>query len=626
MPEQVNISSTLANMKFYFPPKNQNYTFLQTNRSDDLGSLWSTMNIDLQSNLGVIRVAPRLKLNTATADAANLGCPVGFTRFGAYLFTVAGTRVFKVTGNLVNPVNAPFVEDASTSAQTDYTSDYSDLTIFNQILFASTTDAIYSLSQATGGTWSSRDTLTSSTPHMMCYFQKFERLYTLDNNTTVRSMNTSYTVAVPGTDDYALSLSTGHSANDLLLTCIRASSNDIWIGAIRRSAEQPVGTVFQWDGISQQVTQTYKLKNAMGAMAICIMDDIPYVMDSNGCLQQYVGYGFKEVGRLPFTTPLPINVAASQANRFIHPNGMIPTKNGTILCFINNLNNDNGATINENNISGVYEWSPEFGFTHKYSLSYNPAASGTITDFGQNRISRVGGMADMNWSSTDSDRNGTMLLGATYYTDASTTTNGIFLDDSNNTIQKKGYFVTTWFNADEVQDKWIRLWSVYRRLLQSTDNIVFKYRLNEATPVEGSITWVNTTSFTVLNSAVDVSQFWTSGTGGEVEILQGTGSGSCVHITNAVNNAGTWTVTIDEVVTGVTTGTAKARFQKWIKMNPAKPLDQINSFSEMMIGGDAQTPVTSNTRCQIKCCMTFQGDDEFMKFTLVSNEDIKATE
>lgn len=101
-----------------------------------------------------------------------------------------------------------------------------------------------------------------------------------------------------------------------------------------------------------------------------------------------------------------------------------------------------------------------------------------------------------------------------------------------------------------------------------------------------------------------------------MEILQGTGSGACVHITDISENGGTYTVTVDTAVTGVTTGTAKARFQKWIKLFPVVT-GQVRSWEQMSIGAP-------NTRIQIKGCMTFKGNDEFHKFVLVSNEDIKA--
>lgn len=601
------------NMKNYFPEQNKNYTYLQTNRSDDLGSLWSTMNLDFQSNLGTMRVAPRLKVNTATATVAQLNnAPVAFEYFGSKFWTVASQRIFQ--GGETPEV--AFTVDTSTAFKTTYSSAQSDLELFNGQLFSTTTDEIWSLDAATGGTWTQRggaNSLPGGGNHMMTYFKKFNRLYVINSDDLVYSMSTGYALASSG--DYTLNLATNQQ---YAMLCIKASSNSIWIGAGAQLNAQARGKIYQWDGISAQPTNEYTI-DANSCVAIVIDDDIPYAMDSNGVLLKFTGSSFEEIGRLPQSN---LDSAVIYGNEgFIHPNGLIATKDHTILALINNLNTNSAGTISENLPSGVWEFSEEFGFTHKHSLSYNPVANSTITDYGQNRITRAGALIEANVPSTTAGRNGTLMLGANYYTDATTITSGIFINDSNNTVQKKGYFVTSWFNSSEIEDKWSRLWATYRRLLAANDSIVFKYRLNEEEPVETTITWVNTTSFTTTTNITAYGPTATgfNGTvGGEVEVTQGTGSGSCVHITNISENGGTYTVTLDTAVTGVTTGTAKARFQKWIRLYPTQELDQVKSWSQFQIG-------QNNTRIQIKGCLTFTGNDEFHKFVLTSNEDIKAT-
>jgi len=99
--------------------------------------------------------------------------------------------------------------------------------------------------------------------------------------------------------------------------------------------------------------------------------------------------------------------------------------------------------------------------------------------------------------------------------------------------------------------------------------------------------------------------------------LQGTGSGACVHITNISEDGGTYTVTIDNLITGVT-GTAKARFQKWIKLFP-EISGQSNSFEQLAIG-------SSNTQIQIKGVLEFTGDNEFHKLAIFSNHNRKINE
>lgn len=614
-------------MKKFFPQSNKAY--VQNNRSNvfPMSNIWSSFNLDFQSNQGVLRVSPRTKLVTSTASLANMGgVPVGFVYFNSALWTIAGTRAFNaiITAGIYPP--GTWTENNGTSVPTTFSSDTSDLKVFNGKLFATTQTGLWT-ANAPGavGTWVDKSmTLTTGNSHILLYFKKFDRLYVKDVFNTINSIDTSSVVALASNSDaYTLTLETWQGSN---ITCWAADDNQIWIGTMSTEDKSRTGRVYTWDGISQQVTNEYDLQ-CQGAVAIVIRNNVPYVMDSNGALQMFTGYGFKEVSRLPVDNKfLNRSQSGTSTNRYMHPNGILVTKNNTIQVLVNNENNDSGATINENFPSGVFEWSEKEGFVHRYSLSYTPVAGSTITDFGQNRVSRMGGLSNVNFGNlnTETDvanRLGTIMIGATYYTNGSSTTNGIFVDDNLNVVQKRGYVVTDWFESDEMADSWDVFWMSYRRFLDSSDNITVKYRNVEVAPVEAAITWVDTTHFTVLNSAVDVSQYWTEGTGGEVEITQGTGGGVCAHITNAVNNAGTWTVTIDEVATGVTTGTAKARFQKWIKIfpSPNSPLATPNNWSQFSIGSD------SEPRIQVKICFTFTGNGEFYKSVITSNEDITIT-
>lgn len=599
-------------MKKLFPQTNKVY--IQNNRSNIYpeGNLWSTFGIDLQSNLGVMRVSPRLRINSQTSDLANLGCPVAFKYYSGAYRTVAGPRVF--TGGATP--NAVFTQDAASGSPTTCSSDTADMEVFDGRLWVTSQTEL--LSNGTSGAyddWTTRDTLVSGFPHITRYFPQFNRLYTT-NGTSVRSIDSSNVVASSG--DYFLSLPFGN-----LISSMDMSPTSIWIGTESKDVANMNGNIFQWDGISAQATNVYPM-NAKAVLAIKInpKTNTPYVMDSNGVLSAFNGSGFEEVGRLPYTTQLPYNNDGLVSNKFIHPNGLAYTKNDTFLALINNLNDDNAGTINENLPSGPWEWSKETNFVHKYLFTYNTVANSTITDFGQNRISRPGAIAMVATPNTTSGQYGTIMAGATIYTDASTTTNAIFIDDSLDTVQKKGYFVIDWSESDEIADKWNRFWISYRRFLDANDKIVVKYRNYEEAPVEASITWVNTTSFT---TTTDITAYgptasgFNSTTGGEVEVTRGTGGASCAHITSVTGpSGGLYTVTLDETITGVTTGTATARFQKWLKLNDSV-MGQVKSWADF--GINASNPDAS--RIQVKSCFTFTGQGEFYKAAIVSISDIK---
>ncbi len=604
-------------MKKKFPESNKVY--LQNNRSNvyPQGNLWSTMNMDFTSNVGVARVTPRLKVGASTADDSDLGCPVAFRYFDTRIWSICNTHIFWNSGL---PDSTPWTDDASTGAQTDYQADESDMEVFNGTLVASTTDGLFSKAANSSGTgdWTQRDILNTGSSHVMTYFKRFDRLYYANATDNILSIDPSWVTADPGFD-YAINLSPSTST-DYTITSMEPTSQFIWVGTLNNFSRGQTGKIAQWDGISAQILDEYELDNAEGCMALAIdpQHDNPYAMDSNGVLSAFNGTGFSEVGRLPFPfSSLPYNIGDSDNESFIHPNGMYFTKNGTLRVNINNRVNLNSRAVVENMPSGIWEWTKENGFYHASSFSYNPVASSTITDWGQNRISRVGALVSMNIPST-SNSEGTLLAGAEIYTDATTSTAVIAFDNSKNDIQKKGYLVTDWWESDEIADSWTVWWMSNRRFLDATDNITVKVRNIEDAPVEATITWVDTTHFTVANSACDVSQFWTAGTGGEVEILRGVGGGLCAHITNAVLAAGSWTVTIDETATGATTTTATARFQKWIRVFPSGSLASPVNWSQFALPGD------SEPRIQVKVCYTFTGNGEFYKSILTSNVDIKS--
>lgn len=616
--------------KKLFPQANKAY--IQTNRSNVLGNLWSTQNIDLQSNLGVMRVGHKLKvnINSSSPGLTDFGCPWAFKEFDGVMFAGAGATIFKNTGF---NVTYTFANDNSSGVYTAYSPDYADLELFNGLLFATANTTIYSKAEGTlgDGSWTDRmSSLNTAYPHKLAYLRKENRLYVTDLGVKVRSMDTGYSLNSAG--PYFLQLAAGQGT----ITTIAAASDRIWIGIVNASNDAGTdassrGSVLEWNGKDSGIIAEHLLDNAAGCLAIEILDDIPHVIDTNGVFSRYSGSGFDEIGRLPLDRQLLVNAQTGLNNRFIHPNGITSTKNGTFLFSINNLVDDASGSIIENLPSGIWEWSKENGMVHKMPFTYMPLLSSTVTDFGQNRISRAGALENANLYDAllSNTGRGTIIAGCTYFTNASSTSSAIFIDSPTPTTsagapegQKRGYFVTTWIESDEVADKWSRYWASYRRFQDAADNFVPKYRNYEESPVEATITWVNTTSFT---TATDITSYGPTAigfdgfTGGEVEIVQGTGGMACPHITGVIGpSGGLYTVTLDEAIPGVT-GTAKARFQKWIKLNPSVPFDQIRAYSQFGIGTD------STPRIQIKGCFSWTGDGEFYKSVIASNEDIKVT-
>jgi hypothetical protein len=598
------------------PSKNKQY--IQTNRTNvfPLANLWSTFNIDLQSNLGTLRIFPRLKLNVTGPTLTNLGLPVAFQYFDNYMWAIAGTRMFRAAAPFLT--NA-FVEDTDGFARTDFSA-ASDLAYSNAYMIGTTKDELLKKGEDGTGTqsWISIHALSDGVSHKLAYFKKFDRTYVLDNYCFVFSLDNAQNYVHAG--DYTLAM-TGWDGPSYSLTSIKASSNFLWIGAVSlvNSDRANKGILIQWDGLSAQPTNIFPV-NAHGIVSVIVgEDDIPYVMDSNGILQKYSGYGLVEVGRLPNNGINLLNAGQATTGQFMDANGMCFTKNKTILANVCGMA-ENGDYI-ENFPGGVYEFDLKGNCTHLGSPSMNPINSSTIIDFAQNRVEIAGAIINTENLNIQSAQQSKLLIGANYRNASLNGVNGIFVDDFTESIQKKGYWVSTWFESGEIASSWNGWWATFKKL-GATDNIVFKYRLTEESPKYVSdLTWVDNTHFTVPNSSCVVSNYWTEGTGGEVEILAGVGAGTCVHIINAVLVAGTWTVTIDEALVtsvGIPGVVSYARFQKWIKMFPKEDLTSGSLWGNWALNTD------STPRIQLKACFTYTGVGEYHKGVLISSEDISS--
>ena len=599
-------------------PNPQTKTIVQPNNSDVLGSMQNSFNIDLQENYGKVRVGKRLIPQTDDSSiTSSMYCPIAFAyfKFGSteYIHSLVGneTSTGKVCHQIGLQNNAS--EDNSTNAPTTIYGG-SDMLTSGGRLYVTALDKIH---EHDGSSWlAGTQPLSSSTNHIHMMTAFNSRLYVSDLSSLIKSCSISGAMgAIVTTGQYTLQLGSSLTTQ---ITWLRSSASRIWIGTVNSGGGK--GYIYSWDGTSQIPTASYRLESA-GALACVIKDDIPYVIDANGDLLTFNGGTFQKLTgfyRKNRKTKLK-NPTSSRNNRFIHPNG-ISVIDGRINILINNLNNDFTGTIEETIHSGIYEYTPENGLVHKHALTISPDyPSTTITDYGQIRIKQVGALSEITIpDSPTSTTNGSFLAGARVYTDATTEAGFIFYDDTNDTQQKYGYMITPQIESSQLTDTWQKIYLKNKKLVSSSDRIYIKSRTEEDTGVEATITWTSTTTFTVLNSAVDISQYWTSGTGGEVEIIQGIGGGKCSHITNAVNNSGTWTVTVDETYTGATTQTAKARFMKWNKLktitNEESVNNQIQQFTEFPIPEYDQ----NDTFIQFKICFLFTGKNEMHSVNIIS--------
>lgn len=590
-------------MTFIIP---RNNAWKQAGNSDILGSIFASFGIDLSENEGKMRIGKRLLLASGQVDDSGMSSAgAAFANFTDNIsvngnfnhnWTIMGTKIFN--GFALNSSVA--AEDTHTS-KPSVSSTTSDMVPFNNELYASDTSGNVSYITSSSGGWTSVTLSLGSSACNMAVFQN--RLYA-GAGSKVASVDTSHSPATSGA--YTL---VSFPDPGLALTFIRQASDRLWIGTVNAGGGKAY--VYDWDGVSTQVTKGYRMQSC-GALACVILDDRPYIMDANGKLLAWNGGTFIELARLNRTNNRALlNYNSLTNNRFIHPNGMSVIQ-GRINLLINGRNN--GGTTQEETIpSGVWEYLPDHGLYCKHAIAQTKVG-GTIADYGQANISGVGALSEALDPNSNPNNNG-FFAGAAYYSNATTTQGGIFYNDLTDVLQKAGYFISPKLSdTNQIQAQNGNLWMLYRKFLNANDKIVAKYRIVEEDPVEATITWTSTTTFTVLNSAVVVSNYWTAGIGGEVEIMNGVGGGRCSHITNAALAAGTWTVTVDETYTGAT-GTAIARFQKWVKLLPITSDGE--TFKQMQVALPANW-------VQFKIWMLFQGKDEVERLVLVNEEYNKA--
>lgn len=603
-------------------PNPQDKKWIQNNNSDVTGNLYSSFGLDLLSNQGKVRSSSQMFLNVNNSDTncTNLGIPVAFKSFTVsgqvFIYAVAGSRVFKTA---VSYPSGPFAEDVSSGAPTTCGSDFSDMDIFNGTLYVTTASkVIKKLSSA--GTWGTLDTLfaDNNSPKMLCPFGN--RMYmSTDNATGIISWDASETVSPasgsPGSAANSILLNNADSST-LTITFIRASSNRIWIGTMNSSGGK--GYVYEWDGAAAQVTKSYRL-DCSGALSCVIKDDIPYIMNTNGIIQVWNGGTFKDLDDARIGQPAELNRIYNYLlykplntlnDRFIHPNGM-SLINGEINIMVNTVNFNSSANTEVTMPAGIWEYLPEVGLYHKNAVTYvRSTDTFPYTDGGQLKIAAAGALSEMNLMSNSVSRNGILLCGAKYYTDASATAFGIWYDDTFRSATSPGYFVTTKISSSNVTDIWQKLFIAFRQFTTSTEKILVKYRFIDADPTEVTITWTGISSFT---SSADLSGY---AIGDEVQVIQGVGSAFCAHITAISLNAGTYTVTVDETFTGAT-GTAIAWISKWTKL--ASITGTTTNFKECPIGEGV------NTWIQFKIWFNFRIFDEIEQLLIanVPNQKIQ---
>lgn len=586
----------------------------QINTNDYLGSIYVSKNLDLNENAGRLRIGNRLLLNQSTTDNADfLGVPVGFRHY-----IVSGTgKYYTVMGNGTDgwvfsssTLGGDFTKITGGGAPVNLFSDTDDIEVFNGKLVVSSSAATKYYHTTNGTSWTGVTAGGTGQEFMLCAYN--DRLYNTLGGIQIQSSEATLTTVTspttfPNTNPNSIIL----ADQNLLITFLRAFSDGIWIGTVNKAGGR--GQMFKWNGAQAGVNSSYKLESS-GALACTILDDVPYIMDSNGALLVFNGGTFVEVARLNrINRKLLFNPFYITNQRFVHPNGM-GLVDGKINIVIDGTNFDvasHGGSQEETIPSGIWEYDRDIGLYHKQSFGLSKTG-GSIVDYGQTRIYRAGGINEIITAQSPITTDGKLLVGASFRTDSTLSSSGaisgIFYDNSDDDEQKSGYLITTKIGASEIKQAWHRLSITFKKFLDSTDKIVVKYRTEDSVPTEMAITWTSTSTFTTTTNILAYHPN-TLGYGAEVEIQQGQGSGQCAHITNIEVTGGVYTVTLDDTFSTASSGTARAKIQEWKK----------SSSYSARTDANYDFPIGVNSEwIQFKIYAVFTGKDEIIKLQLVN--------
>lgn len=575
-----------------------NTTFKQVNRGEKLGDIYASRNIDLERDWGKIRASSPVFAETLSSASASYpqSTPFAFAkavgtisasttdRFWTVASDGTNTRIFQTSSVL-----GSFTLDAG-SPNLAGDPDETDILAFNSKLYVASGANLYS--RNSGTTWTTVSTGLQNDKHLLSVYG--DRLY-ISNDQEVYSLDTSDVLATSGS--YTLNIDIAGNSY-LSISTMRSGQNGLWIGTY--NADGGRAKVIFWDGVTENAPdQTYKVE-ASGIVAMTLKDEVPYVLGSNGVLFRFNGSYFEEVARFAFGDLFPYGFDFfSTHEHFVHPNGMIVVRD-EILMAVNNRTGEDDA--NEDPVptrvpSGVWAWSEDTGLYHKHSLPMNGDTVEDVTDYGQVELVEAGAMfplyesdkADDNFEQSD------FFVGYGFKATNSTTKYAVgvnrkrFTVTGQDTFNQASLIITPFLTAEEVLETWTKFW-----VRGESTKMLVSYRTQEYTAVEANITWVNTTSLTTTSTDfATIKTNFEAGIEYEFEGLQGDGAGQIAYITNITENAGTYTVTLDQTITGATTNTARARFDRWTKIGDYTGGDEVPSFNPDKISSKIQFKVYS---------------------------------
>jgi hypothetical protein len=544
---------------FSIPDQNGNIS--QPNKGELLGNLYATYGVDLSTEQGRIIASPATKNVFDELDDADFDNPIAAFEFYNSTWWAASDVLFKSASGYPD---SAWTQDATASSPSGDWKEI-DMEVFNSLLLVSgvgaSQDDIYAYN---GSTWSSwwkgtlAQTALNATVFKPIKLGATGRLYILDQQNKIYNVTTA---GVPtktgnGTLDF--------SATTYKFICMEATSTKLWIGGTDIARGSAV--IVEWDMSLNSATanKVHKL-NGRSVQAIAVWNDNPIALLSNGELHAFNGSYFEMIpdAKLP-TPPLGYTFKGELGGAstittdggIVHPNGWAII-DGLPHFFLNTkLVNKSGTEKGGhwNAPSGVWCYDPFVGFYCRYPVARDFGTK----DYGAPNVTDHGAMTFVGSGA------GEFLVSAKIYDSASVTSKAVLLlNDNERSLQSRGWFAVVPFQSTH-NDLWQELELLHKKLADSDDTIIVKYRYNKssALPDEADIVWTSTSTFTATDT-----MFSNVEVGDEVTVLRGNGAGLVAHVSALSYSNPTYTITLDDTAVGVDVlDSARVLVDNWKKL------------------------------------------------------------
>lgn len=534
-------------MRFEFPTKGD-VSIL--NKGEAYGNIYSTYGIDYSTEPGRILNSPACVTHLSGYTTATLASQaIAFLPYNSKWWAIADD--IYSNNSLQDPTSGWAIDATASTPQV--TVSEGDACIFDSAIIVSGKSGGGDLARYDGSWNTTWWTGTLAQVALNTGFNKViktgpnGRLYILDN------LNKVYNVTAAGVVTKTGNGTLDMSAAGYAMTCMVMSSNRMWLGG--RNLNTGLSVVVEWD-MSLNESSFLKSYHPGGTriVNILIWNDSPVLMLADGSMRFYDGSRFfkKDGAHIykpkrgetvygDYTSSASVDMVITELN--IHPNGSAVIDEMPHYLLSAKIKRPSGTNYHSDEyktITGIFCYDPEKGLYNRYPID---GASGT-TGFGSeaSAVGQMGALISVPSAKTS------FLASAMirYQTDVYSL---IFSDDKARTLASRGRFILNPFYGS-AKDLWQKVEVLATRLKDSSDRILLKYRLSKHgnMPFKANITWVNSTSFTSTDT-----NFQYVSAGDLIIVAEDLGGNCTSHVSSITYSNPTYTVTIDEAATGVTT-------------------------------------------------------------------------